>query len=124
MKRRSAVLALALAIPLALGAAVVTSHPSTTAKAGGALAQNSDQSVTARLVYGLLSNSRYAYRAQPLDEADAEAAEKEAVVTSEDDIEVADVEGDDEDDTFLEEEEDDGDIEGIDIDVAPEDEER
>ena len=69
MKRRSAVLALALAIPLALGAAVVTSHPSTTAKAGGALAQNSDQSVTARLVYGLLSNSRYAYRAQPLDEA-------------------------------------------------------
>ncbi len=70
MKRRSAVLGLALAIPLVLGAAVVTSHPSaTTAAAKGPLAQNTDQSVTARLVYGLLSNSRYAYRAQPLDEA-------------------------------------------------------
>ena len=71
MKRRSAVLAFALAIPLALGAAVLTSHPA--ANTGGAanapLAQNTDQSVTARLVYGLLSNSRYAYRAQPLDEA-------------------------------------------------------
>ena len=56
-----------------------------------------------------------------LDEADAEASEKEAVVTSEDDIEVEDVGGDDEDDTFLEEDEEgdddvsdliDGDIEG------------
>jgi len=56
-----------------------------------------------------------------LDEADAEASEKDAVVTSEDDIEVEDVGGDDEDDTFLEEDEEgdddvsdliDGDIEG------------
>ena len=56
-----------------------------------------------------------------LDEADAEASEKEAVVTSEDDIEVEDVGGDDEDDTFLEEDEEgdddvsdliDGDLEG------------
>ncbi|MCO5090231.1 TIGR02300 family protein [Bosea sp. (in: a-proteobacteria)] len=57
-----------------------------------------------------------------LDEADAEASEKDAVVTSEDDIEVEDaIGGDDEDDTFLEEDEEgdddvadliDGDIEG------------
>lgn len=56
-----------------------------------------------------------------LDEADAEASEKDAVVTSEDDIEVEDVGSDDEDDTFLEEDEEgdddvsdliDGDIEG------------
>ncbi|MBN9441779.1 MAG: TIGR02300 family protein [Bosea sp.] len=56
-----------------------------------------------------------------LDEADAEASEKDAVVTSEEDIEVEDVGGDDEDDTFLEEDEEgdddvsdliDGDIEG------------
>lgn len=55
-----------------------------------------------------------------LDEADAEATEKEAVVTSEDDIEVEDEAAPD-DDTFLEEDEEgdddvadliDGDIEG------------
>ena len=55
-----------------------------------------------------------------LDEADAEATEKEAVVTSEDDIEVEDDVAPD-DDTFLEEDEEgdddvadliDGDIEG------------
>lgn len=55
-----------------------------------------------------------------LDEADAEASEKEAVVTSEDDIEVEDDVAPD-DDTFLEEDEEgdddvadliDGDIEG------------
>lgn len=50
-----------------------------------------------------------------LDEADAEASEKEAVVTSEDDIEGGEDEevasDDDDDDTFLEEdEEDDGDV--------------
>jgi uncharacterized protein (TIGR02300 family) len=56
-----------------------------------------------------------------LDEADAEATEKEAVVTSEDDIEVEDDEVAPDDDTFLEEDEEgdddvadliDGDIEG------------
>jgi len=55
-----------------------------------------------------------------LDEADAESTEKEAVVTSEDDIEVED-DGAPDDDTFLEEDEEgdddvadliDGDIEG------------
>ena len=61
-----------------------------------------------------------------LDEADAEATEKDAVVTSEDDIEVEDDVAPD-DDTFLEEDEEgdddvadliDGDIEG-DEDVCP-----
>lgn len=56
-----------------------------------------------------------------LDEADAEATEKEAVVTSEDDIEIEDDIAGEDDDTFLEEDEEgdddvadliDGDIEG------------
>lgn len=57
-----------------------------------------------------------------LDEADAEASEKDTVVTSEDDIEVEDdIGGGEDDDTFLEEDEEgdddvsdliDGDIEG------------
>jgi len=56
-----------------------------------------------------------------LDEADAEASEKDAVVTTEDDIEVEDDIGGEDDDTFLEEDEEgdddvsdliDGDIEG------------
>lgn len=56
-----------------------------------------------------------------LDEADAETSEKEAVVTSDDDIEVDDDLAPEEDDTFLEEDEEgdddvsdliDGDIEG------------
>ncbi|KUL95091.1 hypothetical protein DK26_13770 [Bosea sp. WAO] len=57
-----------------------------------------------------------------LDEADAEASEKEAVVTSEDDIEIEDDgSANDDDDTFLEEDEEgdddvsdliDGDLEG------------
>ena len=40
-----------------------------------------------------------------LDEADAETSEKEAVVTTEDDIEVEDDIGTEDDDTFLEEDE-------------------
>lgn len=56
-----------------------------------------------------------------LDEADAEASEKDTVVTSEDDIEVEDDIAGEDDDTFLEEDEEsdddvadliDGDIEG------------
>lgn len=56
-----------------------------------------------------------------LEDADAEASEKDAVVTSEDDIEVEDDIGGEDDDTFLEEDEEgdddvsdliDGDIEG------------
>ena len=57
-----------------------------------------------------------------LEEADAETEGAEAVPDI-DDEEIEDI-GDDLGDTFLEEEEDDGDIEGIDIDVAGEDEER
>ena len=58
-----------------------------------------------------------------LEEADAEQGGGEEVPDIEDeDVDIGADLGDD--DTFLEEEEDDGDIEGIDIDVAPEDEER
>ncbi len=58
-----------------------------------------------------------------LEEADAEQSGGEEVPDIEDE-EIGDIPGDLGDDTFLEEEEDGGDIEGIDIDVAPEDEER
>ena len=60
-----------------------------------------------------------------LDEADAEASEKEAVVTSEDDIEVDDSIGDDDDDdsTFIaEDEEDDEDVTDIIGDVGGDEE--
>ena len=55
------VLALALSTPLAL-----------LARGDGdavAVAPNADQSNTSKLVYGLLSDSRYAYRPRPLDDA-------------------------------------------------------
>ena len=58
-----------------------------------------------------------------LEEADAEQSGGEEVPDIEDE-EIADIGADIGDDTFLEAEEDDGDIEGIDIDVAGEDEER
>ena len=54
-------LALALSTPLAL-----------LARGDGdavAVAPNADQSNTSKLVYGLLSDSRYAYRPRPLDDA-------------------------------------------------------
>ncbi len=54
-------LALALLTPLAL-----------LARGDGdavAVAPNADQSNTSKLVYGLLSDSRYAYRPRPLDDA-------------------------------------------------------
>ncbi|TBW39188.1 TIGR02300 family protein [Siculibacillus lacustris] len=57
-----------------------------------------------------------------LEEADAEVAGGEEVPEIEDE-EIADIEVPD-DDTFLEPEDDDEDIDGIDIDVAGEDEER
>jgi uncharacterized protein (TIGR02300 family) len=59
-----------------------------------------------------------------LEEADAEAAGGEEVPEIEDE-EIADIEGDiHDDDTFLEPEDDDEDIDGIDIGVAGEEEER
>lgn len=60
-----------------------------------------------------------------LEEADAEASGGEEVPEIEDE-EIADIEDDihDDDDTFLETDDEDEDIDGIDIDVAGEDEER
>jgi uncharacterized protein (TIGR02300 family) len=60
-----------------------------------------------------------------LEEADAEVSGGEDVPEIEDE-EIADIEGDihDDDDTFLETDDEDEDIDGIDIDVAGEDEER
>src|SRR5690606_22208751 len=67
MKTPRTLLVLALVAPLALLA-----RPSAApGQAGDALGQGptADQVTTAKLVYGLLSDSRYAYRPQPLDDA-------------------------------------------------------
>lgn len=63
MKLRHALLALALATPVALLA-----RPSSD-NAVIAAGPTADQATTARLVYGLLSDSRYAYRPRALDDA-------------------------------------------------------
>ena len=65
MKLQHSLLVLALAVPLALLAR-------TPAAGGGAsvgTGPTADQATTAKLVYGLLSDSRYAYRPQDLDDA-------------------------------------------------------
>lgn len=62
---RSLLLGLALSLPLAVPAAAPATTPGPVALAG----PTSSQSTTARLVYGLLSDSRYAYRPQALDDA-------------------------------------------------------
>jgi carboxyl-terminal processing protease len=58
-------LALCVALPLTLGATAPT--PAVPAAAG--YAPTDAQSAAARLVYGILSDSRYVYRAKPLDDA-------------------------------------------------------
>ncbi|MEO5566123.1 MAG: carboxy terminal-processing peptidase, partial [Luteimonas sp.] len=71
MKVQPALLILSLAVPLALLARPtsgdVAAKPAATAAA--AAATSVDQATTARLVYGLLSDSRYAYRPRALDDA-------------------------------------------------------
>ncbi len=92
MKKRSSVLIAVWAVPLVLGAAVLTQHdvqtpaPAPTVqlaqvatpaavttrsdkKPTGALVQNVDQRETAKTVYGVLSDSNYAYRPRALDDA-------------------------------------------------------
>jgi len=59
-----AVLSLALAAPLALLARADSASVS-----NGPATPTADQSTTSKLVYGLLSDSRYAYRPQALDDA-------------------------------------------------------
>ena len=69
------VLAVAALLPLSL--ALVASGPATGARiattakpaAAGALKPTDTQAASARLVYGLLSDSRYAYRPRALDDA-------------------------------------------------------
>ena len=75
MKVQPILLTLALAVPLALlarpPAAAVPTKPAATSTAAinAVAATTADQATTARLVYGLLSDSRYAYRPQALDDA-------------------------------------------------------
>ncbi len=68
------ILALALVAPVALlarapdGGAAADS-PAVSAKSAIPNGPTADQATTSKLVYGLLSDSRYAYRPQPLDDA-------------------------------------------------------
>ncbi len=64
-------IALSAALPLALAVAATTapSPSSPTAAASQRLAPEAQQAAAARLVYGILSDSRYVYRAKPLDDA-------------------------------------------------------
>ena len=66
MKLQHSLLVLALAVPLALLAGTPAPASGDTAVGTGPTA---DQATTAKLVYGLLSDSRYAYRPQDLDDA-------------------------------------------------------
>ena len=62
---------LALSLGLALAAPLALLARADAVPAGDALpsAPTSDQATTARLVHGLLSDSRYAYRPRALDDA-------------------------------------------------------
>ncbi|NUS38918.1 MAG: carboxy terminal-processing peptidase [Lysobacter sp.] len=70
MKAHHTLLVLALAAPLAL-LARAPGAPGGSADHGSALPSGptADQATTARYVFGLLSDSRYAYRPRPLDDA-------------------------------------------------------
>ena len=61
-------IALSVALPLVLAMAA-TSAPGTPAPRAGSYQPSAEQAAAARLVYGILSDSRYVYRAKPLDDA-------------------------------------------------------
>ncbi len=61
-------LAFSVALPLAMAMAA-TSAPGTPATKGASYQPSAEQAAAARLVYGILSDSRYVYRAKPLDDA-------------------------------------------------------
>ena len=69
MKTPRTLLVLALVAPLALLARPPADAPQAAGANAIAQAPTADQTTTAKLVYGLLSDSRYAYRPQPLDDA-------------------------------------------------------
>ncbi|GAB2498222.1 carboxy terminal-processing peptidase [Arenimonas alkanexedens] len=70
-------IALSVALPLALAVAAATTPGGVTtpttapasAPAAASFKPTAEQAAAARLVYGLLSDSRYVYRSQPLDDA-------------------------------------------------------
>jgi carboxyl-terminal processing protease len=63
-------LSAALSLVLSLGvSAVPVASPGDTAPAAAGFAPTDAQAAAARLVYGILSDSRYVYRAKPLDDA-------------------------------------------------------
>ena len=63
-------LSAALSLVLAVGAsAVPVANPDAAAPAAASFQPTDAQAAAARLVYGILSDSRYVYRAKPLDDA-------------------------------------------------------
>ena len=61
-------IALSVALPLAMAMAA-TSVPGNPAANAASYQPSAEQAAAARLVYGILSDSRYVYRAKPLDDA-------------------------------------------------------
>ena len=61
-------IALSVALPLAMAMAA-TSVPGNPAANAASYKPSAEQAAAARLVYGILSDSRYVYRAKPLDDA-------------------------------------------------------
>jgi carboxyl-terminal processing protease len=61
-------IAFSVALPLAMAMAA-TSAPGTPVAAATPYQPSAEQAAAARLVYGILSDSRYVYRAKPLDDA-------------------------------------------------------
>jgi carboxyl-terminal processing protease len=66
-------IALSVALPLALAVAATATpggaSPTATAPAAATFQPTAEQAAAARMVYGLLSDSRYVYRSKPLDDA-------------------------------------------------------
>src|SRR5687768_2509131 len=62
-------IALSAALPLALAVAASSAPGGSAPTSLAELSPSAEQAAAARLVYGILSDSRYVYRAKPLDDA-------------------------------------------------------
>ena len=69
LKQKLIALSAALPLALAVAAATTPGAPRANAPAAASFQPSAEQAAAARLVYGLLSDSRYVYRSKPLDDA-------------------------------------------------------
>ncbi|WP_290890130.1 carboxy terminal-processing peptidase [Arenimonas sp.] len=69
LKQKLIALSAALPLALAVAAATTPGAPPANAPAAASFQPSAEQAAAARLVYGLLSDSRYVYRSKPLDDA-------------------------------------------------------